>query len=56
MFLGDQYVMFISTLQLDEMETKLDEAELTEGRLCAELSNLRLDRDPAHVSEPTTDS
>ncbi|KAF9648351.1 hypothetical protein BDM02DRAFT_3115525 [Thelephora ganbajun] len=32
---------------LDEMETKLDEAKLTEDRLCAEMSTLRLERNPS---------
>lgn len=34
--------------RLDEMENKLDEAKLTEDRLCAEMSSLRLDQDSVH--------
>jgi len=34
--------------RLDEMEVNLDEAKLTEDRLCAEMSSLRLERNPAH--------
>lgn len=30
--------------RLDEMEVKLDEAKLTEDRLCAEMTSLRLER------------
>jgi len=33
-------------VRLDEMETILDEAKLTEDRLCAEMSSLGLERDP----------
>ena len=43
----------ISILQLDEMENKLDEAKLAEDRLCAEMSGLRLGRDPAHSPSAT---
>jgi len=31
-------------MRLDEMETKLDEASVTEDILCAEMSSLRLER------------
>lgn len=34
--------MLTSILQLDDMETRLDEAKLTEDRLCAEMSSLGL--------------
>ena len=37
-------------LQLDEMENQLDEATLTEDRLCAEMSSLRLERDPGPIN------
>lgn len=40
--------MFTSILQLDEMENKLDEAKLAEDRLCAEMSTLRIERNPGH--------
>ena len=39
-----------SITQLDEMEVQLDEAKLTEDRLCAEVSSLRLEpRDSDHL-------
>jgi len=41
--------------RLDEMETNLDEAKLTEDRLCAEMYSMRLERNPAH-SPSATDS
>lgn len=41
-------MIFTSISQLDEMESKLDEAKLAEDRLSAEMSSLRLEQDPAH--------
>ena len=39
-------MIFTSASQLDGMEAKLDEAKLTEDRLCAEMSGLRLEQNP----------
>jgi len=39
--------------RLDEMETRLDEAKLTEDRLCVEMSVLRLERNPARSPSAT---
>lgn len=41
-------MIFTSIPQLDEMETKLEEAKLAEDRLCAEMCSLGLERNPAH--------
>ena len=49
----DRTTRLTAILQLDEMEIRLDEAKLGEDRLCAEMSSLRLERDPAH-SPPST--
>ena len=40
-------------LQLDGMEVKLDEAKLTEDRLCAEMSSLRLEQNPDRLPSTT---
>ena len=43
-------MLLTPALQLDEMENKLDEAKLTEDILCAEMSSLRLERDPGPIN------
>ena len=45
--------MFTSASQLDGMEAELDEAKLTEDRLCAEMSSLRLEQDPDRLPSVT---
>jgi hypothetical protein len=42
-----------STLQLDEMETKLDDAKLKEDTLCAEMLSLRLEQNSVHSPSMT---
>jgi len=46
-------VAFISASKLDGMEARLDEAKLTEDRLCAEMSGLRLEQDPDRLPSAT---
>lgn len=46
-------MVILSIAQLDEMEIELDEAKLTEDRLCAEMSSLRLDQNSVHSAQAT---